>query len=294
MADSLLPVEPPRAGPVLAVRQADNDLQLIELWLHGRSLHTHRAYKGDTRRFLAFTDKALPTVTLGDLQAFQGQLEALSTASQVRTLAAVKSLLSFGHRIGYLPVDVGAALKLPSLKETLSERILPERMVHALITLEPDPRNKLLLRLLYLAGLRVSEICALQGKDLAEREKGAGQITVFGKGSKTRYVLLPAFLWQELSAFKAGAVTPVFRSRKGRKPLTARQVHRIVQAAAHRAGIEGPVSPHWLRHAHASHALDRGCPIHLVQSTLGHSSVATTGRYLHARPEDSSAWYLSE
>ncbi|MBU4356156.1 MAG: tyrosine-type recombinase/integrase, partial [Proteobacteria bacterium] len=62
--------------------------------------------------------------------------------------------------------------------------------------------------------------------------------------------------------------------------------------AAIRAGIEGAVSPHWLRHAHASHALDRGAPIHLVQATLGHASVATTGKYLHARPDDSSARYL--
>jgi integrase/recombinase XerD len=69
-------------------------------------------------------------------------------------------------------------------------------------------------------------------------------------------------------------------------------VKRIVKAAANRAGIEAPVSPHWLRHAHASHALDRSAPIHLVQATLGHASVSTTGKYLHARPEDSSARYL--
>ena len=86
---------------------------------------------------------------------------------------------------------------------------------------------------------------------------------------------------------------PVFRSRKGRKALSLRQVERIVQAAARRAGVELPVSPHWLRHAHASHALDRGAPIHLVQATLGHASVATTGRYLHARPTESSAKYLA-
>ncbi len=66
----------------------------------------------------------------------------------------------------------------------------------------------------------------------------------------------------------------------------------IVREAAHRVGIEGNVSPHWLRHSHASHSLERGAPIHLVQKTLGHSSIATTGRYLHANPADSSALYL--
>lgn len=70
---------------------------------------------------------------------------------------------------------------------------------------------------------------------------------------------------------------------------------RIVRRAAERAELEAgsKVSPHWLRHAHATHALERGAPIHLVQATLGHASVATTGRYLHARPTDSSARYTS-
>jgi hypothetical protein len=67
----------------------------------------------------------------------------------------------------------------------------------------------------------------------------------------------------------------------------------IIRRAALRAGVAEGVSPHWLRHAHASHALDHGAPIHLVQATLGHSSVATTSRYLHARPGDSSARFLA-
>jgi integrase/recombinase XerD len=65
------------------------------------------------------------------------------------------------------------------------------------------------------------------------------------------------------------------------------------QTAAKRAGVVGKVSPHWMRHVHASHALDRGAPIHLVSHTLGHSSVATTGRYLHVRPTESSSKYLA-
>ena len=83
----------------------------------------------------------------------------------------------------------------------------------------------------------------------------------------------------------------MFVSCKG-GPLDASEVHRIVKAAAERAGLSAEVSAYWLHHAHASHSLDRGAPIHLVQQTLGHASVATTGRYLHARPTDSSARYL--
>ena len=116
---------------------------------------------------------------------------------------------------------------------------------------------------------------------------------VFGKGGKTRVVLVKRDTWQELQALRrtAGPNDPVFRSRKGAH-LTSSQLWRIIKAAAARAGLPPEVSTHWLRHAHASHALDRGAPISLVQNTLGHASVATTGRYLHARPEDSSARYL--
>lgn len=85
----------------------------------------------------------------------------------------------------------------------------------------------------------------------------------------------------------------MFRSRKGGQALQPVAVLRIVRLAAHRAGVELPVSPHWLRHAHASHTLDRGAPIHLVQATLGHASITTTGRYLHARPKDSSSRFLA-
>lgn len=154
------------------------------------------------------------------------------------------------------------------------------------------PRNKAILLTLYTGGFRVAELCSLKWSDLQNRDK-AGQITVFGKRSKTRTVLMPSSVWNGLQLLRGDASdnAPVFRSRKGGH-LDESQVWRIVSKASKRAGIEKEVSCHWLRHAHASHALDRGAPIHLVQQTLGHSSIASTGRYLHARPTDSSANYL--
>ena len=102
---------------------------------------------------------------------------------------------------------------------------------------------------------------------------------MFGKGGKTRTVLMPQSVWNALQSCEARRreCDPVFRSRKGGH-LDESQVWRIVRKASKRAGIEKEVSCHWLRHAHASHALDRGAPIHLVQATLGHSSIATTGK----------------
>lgn len=119
------------------------------------------------------------------------------------------------------------------------------------------------------------------------------QVSIFGKGSKTRVILVPASVWRRLVTLRGdtGAERPVFRSRKG-GALHSSQILRVVKRAAARAGIDRNVVVHSFRHAHASHSLDRGAPIHLVQATLGHASVATTGRYLHARPTDSSARYL--
>lgn len=166
--------------------------------------------------------------------------------------------------------------------------------MHRLLALETNPRNHALLRFLYVSGLRVSEVVALTWANMVTADEG-GYVNVHGKGDKTRVVRIPTGPWAEVAALRpdeAGPDTPVFLSRLG-GALDVSAVRRMVSRAAKRAGLEGNVSPHWLRHAHASHALDRGAPISLVQSTLGHSSIATTGRYLHARPGESSGNYLS-
>lgn len=272
---------------------ATSDGQLIGLWLEGRSPHTQRAYTREAQRFLAFVQKPLSTVTLADLYDFEHGLEG-SPSTRTRAMAAVKSLLSFGQRVGYLPFNVGAAVRLRSGQNRLTERIVGEPDVHRLLALETNPRNHALLRFLYVSGLRVSEVVALTWANMVTADEG-GYVNVHGKGDKTRVVRIPTGPWAEVAALRpdeAGPDTPVFLSRLG-GALDVSAVRRMVSRAAKRAGLEGNVSPHWLRHAHASHALDRGAPISLVQSTLGHSSIATTGRYLHARPGESSGNYLS-
>ena len=285
---------PAATTAIIPPQQADSDQHLIELWLHGRSRHTQRAYRADTERFLAAVEKTLHRITLGDLQQYAGQLleSGLQPSSAYRIMSAVKSLFAFGHRLGYLPFDVARPLRLPKLPDGLAARILDETDVLRMIAMERMPRNKAILLTLYVGGFRVAELCSLKWSDLQDRDC-AGQITVFGKGGKTRTVLMPESVWNAVQSLRkdAGENRPVFRSRKGGH-LDESQVWRIVRKASKRAGIEKAVSCHWLRHAHASHALDRGAPIHLVQATLGHSSIATTGRYLHARPTESSSTYL--
>lgn len=278
------------------VKPGDASLHLVEMWLHGLSPQTQERYRRTARRFLAFVNKPLHLVALADIQGWQMTMVGLSPSSQRTAIATIKSLMSFGHKIGVLPENVGLSMRSPKAPDCLHERILSEPEVIAMIATETNQRNRAILRALYSGGLRVSELCQMKWKDLKPRGE-SGQVTVFGKGGKTRTVLLPASMWQETMNLRgdASADDAVFCSREKDdegQHLDRTQVYRIVSAAAIRAGIQSKVSPHWLRHAHASHSLDRGAPIHLVQQTLGHASVATTSRYLHARPNDSSALYL--
>ena len=275
--------------------QARDDQTLLQLWLHGRPDGTRSAYERDVGAFLVLAAKPLRAVTIGDVQAFATALLPLRPATQARKLAALKSLFTFGHRIGYLPLDVARPIRLPRVKDDLAERIVGEAELARMLAAEPSPRNHAMLRLLYGAGLRVSELCGLRWRDLKPAKPG-GQATVFGKGGKTRAVLIQPKLWKVLLALRAEARDdePVFRSRVRGAALVRSQVHRVVKAAAARAGLSPELSAHWLRHAHASHALDHGAPLHVLQASLGHASLTTTTRYVHVRPGDGSARYLPE
>lgn len=284
-------------SPMLPVPAAQATVDVVELWLSTKtSPHTRRAYGYEAAGFLAFVAKPLHQVTLADIQHWVDREESrgLKASSRNRGVTAVKSLLSFAHATGYLAFNPGVAVKLRPNRDRLAERILSEEEVVRIIGAVEDPRDRLMLSLLYLSGVRVSELCSLRWRDLAPRRGGGGQITVFGKGGRTRSILLPENAWREIATSSGQPDAPVFASRKGGGPLDPSQVRRIVYAAAKAAGLPKKVSPHWMRHAHASHALDRNAPIHLVQATLGHASVATTGRYLHARPTESSSLYLAD
>jgi site-specific recombinase XerD len=295
-ADAAVAAQPNLSG-------ARSDERLIQLWLHGKSAATRAAYVSDLAKFADFVGgKPLSTVTLADVQEFADFLsKLLAPATQARILAAIKSLFSFGHQVGYLPFDVGRPVKLPPRRDDRAERILTADDIHSMIAHAKKGRDRALIRTLYIGGLRVTEAVGLRSRSLVAREEvGKGQIGVFGKGSKTRPVLVPEGLFTELSTLALPHPdAPLFRSQKkgpdgGPRAITARQAERIVKDTARRAGLKNAseVSPHWLRHAHASHAMDRGAKIHLVQATLGHSDISTTGKYLHARPDESSALYL--
>lgn len=262
---------------------------LIGMWLHGKAVSTQQSYKRISKSFMSFINKPLINAGLDDVQRYLDSLQL--SPNSIKTYASIiKSLISFLHELGIMQYNVAKPVKTPKPKDCLNERIMSEQEVTLIIHSETNPRNKLILKMLYYCGLRASELAGLTWGDLTERA-GNGQATIYGKGSKTRVVIIPTQLWRELQQYRGegGKNDLVFQSRQG--GMTRATVWNIVKAAAKRIGLDNP-SPHWLRHGHASHSLDRGAPIHLVSQSLGHASVATTSRYLHARPSDCSSLYL--
>lgn len=220
---------------------------------------------------------------------------------------------------GYVRDNPWRLIRRRALKVTFAERLLTEEEVQRLIRAARPGRDQLLLRFLYLTGARVSEACQVRWKDISQ-QGGRMVVTLYGKGGKTRWVPLPMHLYEELRAYSGRSgdpEAPLFptRYRSARNAarngcLSPRTAQRIVERAAIRAGMarqywdaeqrriivrwERRPSPHWLRHAHASHALAHGAPVHFVQHTLGHASLATTGAYLHAQAGQSSVEYLHD
>lgn len=273
------------------VVQENNNEKLVRQFLTGRPETTQRAYARVLDSFFSFIHHvSLDAVTLDELQAYIDSLAGLKQSSIKLQVMTIKSLYAFAMKTGAIRFNFASLLIAPKFKDEVASRILPQEDVIRMIALETNKRDHAMLRLMYMTGIRVSEVAGLTWKDINKRDEGA-QITVFGKGSETRYVLISQSMLHELQAL--GEQTgPLFKSRKGATALEVRAITRIVAEAAKRAGIDEAVSAHWLRHANASHALDNGATIAVVQASLGHKNLATTSRYTHARPNDGTSKYI--
>jgi integrase/recombinase XerD len=277
------------------VSGAESDFELIELWLR---LHpnprTQKIYQHGIEQFMSFVaeiSETLRTLKLRHLLEWRYSLDDWDYAPRTVRLrmSVVRSLLSFGQKTGYLQFNVGAALKLPPIEPDLTARILSVDEVRSLIKTATFREGRLL-RFLYFSGARISETCGLRYRNVRWDDDGA-VVELFGKGGKTRYVRLAEDRARCLG--RNGAPDAfVFGTRTG-KPLHVTEAVNMVRRAAKRAGIAKNVAPHWLRHSHVTHALDAGAPIQLVQQTVGHASMATTGMYAHVSQKESSGNHLS-
>jgi integrase/recombinase XerD len=281
--------------PVTKLSNVSTDTALISLWKKRRSATSQRVMGSDVAVFQKWlSGKALQCVTLEDLEEYKAILsEHYERATIARMLMSVKSLFTFGEKIGYLTFNVGKLVRAEKIKDTLNERILSEQEVFTIIAKEPNERNRMIISFLYYSGARVSEAARITWQDIRILEDQSAQITLFGKGDKTRIITLRPSVVSQLLAFKEKKDGPVFISRKHHAAMTSKALWDIVKKATLHAGIDKPISPHWFRHAHATHALDRGASLPMVSETLGHANIAITGRYTHVSKHKSSSDYLA-
>lgn len=301
---ALVPVVSDPPSPV-AVRttptRARSDDEFVSSWLANMNSDRTRAnFRTTAERFLtilAERDLTLRTAAVEDVRDAIATLTVGKAASSAVQLSQrVKSLLSYGHRLGYLLFNAGAAVRTKGGNVDRAKRIVGETEIALLIRAAPTKRDRLLIQVGYAGGLRVSELVTLTWSDAVLRGDEPVQLSVIGKGNKLRHVLLPLVVSRSLISGRGDAPSsaPLFPSRKGGAPLLPRAVNRMIKLAAEAAGVNPDISAHWLRHAHASHSLSRGATLAEVKDTLGHSNVATTSAYLHARPESSSGLALDE
>ena len=266
----------------------------------GRSAHTVRAYVRDVSVFLdevgAHDEAALRTVTLADLRAWLGVLSrrGAARATIARTSASLRTFFGWLERTGRLESDPSLRLSAPSRHRTLPP-VLAQRSAAALLDVaavaadDDDPvhrRDRAALELLYGTGIRVGE---LVGLDVDDVDLGSNVVRVVGKGDKERRVPfgLPArsAVVEWLDRGRPRLVTSdsgpaLLLGRRGRR-VDQRQVRAVVHDLLRHVPDAPDLGPHGLRHSAATHLLEGGADLRMVQELLGHASLATTQLYTH-------------
>jgi integrase/recombinase XerD len=261
------------------------------------SRNTLASYRRDLDRYaLSLGDAGdLAAVTAADVSAHLAQLRAsgLSAASAARAVSAVRGLHRFAVREGLVAADVSAEIKPPTPARRLPKALDVDQVTALLAVPDDSPlglRDKALLEFLYGTGARISEAVGAAVDDLSLDEDPA--VTLHGKGGRTRIVPVGRYARAALEAYlvrarpglaAGGRGTPaVFLNARG-GPLSRQSAWTILHSAAGAAGlpVDGPhaVSPHTLRHSYATHLLDGGADVRVVQELLGHASVTTTQVY---------------
>lgn len=283
------------AATVPAMVNAQTDADLIDLFIRTKeSAATKATYTKALEQFIIWTGgKSLQVLTLEDLTGYKEYLQEKYSSAHTRKLKlnAVKSLLTFGAQVRYLPFNVGAAVKAEKAESVIEDKTLTEEQVFTLLANTPKQRDNLLIRLLYASGGRASEIASLTWADVQD----SYIIIRHGKGDKMRRVWLSDDTMARLQNHKPIDSTnadPVFATKyRGQlRPMDRYAIYKQVARIGERNGIK--LHPHMFRHSHGTHAIQNGAPVHVVRDTMGHSSIATTNNYLHAKSGESSAHSL--
>lgn len=274
----------------------------------GSSPHTLAAYRRDLDRYRRYLEAAgvtdLTRVRQAHVEGFRADLstadpdtgrKALAVSSVARTLAAVRGLHRFATRDGVTDVDAASAVSPPTPPKRLPKAVPVDRMIAMIeaaggTETDTEParlRDRAMLELLYASGARAAELISLDVDDLdgLDRPEG-GSVILRGKGGKERVVPLGrpaceavgAYLVRARPALAVKGGPALFLNARGGR-LSRQTLWNVVTVAARRAGLTQEVSPHTFRHSFATHLLDGGADIRVVQELLGHASVTTTQVY---------------
>ncbi len=283
----------------MAAKKTDNPLERYRVFLRlekGLSSNTIEAYMQDIAKldtYLKSEGKHLLDTTINELRDFLAALTdvGIHPRTQARLLSSLRSFYGFLNIDGYMDNNPADMLKSPKIGMHLPDVLTPDeidKIIEAIDTsmLEAQ-RNRAIVELLYSCGLRVSELCNLRLSDLYLDEEF---IKVTGKGNKQRLVPISERAIEELNYYfydreridiKPGYQDYVFVSERRRKPLSRITVFCIIKELVAAAGINKNVSPHTFRHSFATHLLEGGANLRIIQAMLGHESIATTEIYTH-------------
>lgn len=269
----------------------------------GASKNTLAAYRRDLQRYTDYLKTVsrpnISAVTEDDISEYLTQLregdaqhQPLAPSSVARTLAAIRSLHHFALVEGMCPADVTQNVSAPAQGSRLPKALSVSEVEKLLATAAVGEdavalRDRALLELLYSTGARISEAVSLSLDDIDLGEQRSA-VRLFGKGRKERLVPLGRYAQEALAAYLVRARpelaargrgnSALFLNKRG-NPLTRQSAWGIIKDVCQRAGISQAVSPHTLRHSFATHLLEGGADIRVVQELLGHASVTTTQIY---------------
>ena len=262
----------------------------------GLSPLTLEAYMSDLEKFDAFvkeSGKELTDVTLCDVRSFLAMLDdvGIHPRTQARLISSLRSFYGFMKIDGYMEHNPTELLKSPKIGRYLPDVLTLEEVDRIIAAIDANllegQRNRAMIEVLYSCGLRVSELCNLRISNLYLSEEF---IRVTGKGNKQRLVPISQRAINELNYYfndrdyidiKPGFQDYVFVSERRRKPLSRITVFRIIKGLVQAAGINKNVSPHTFRHSFATHLLEGGANLRVIQAMLGHESISTTEIYAH-------------
>lgn len=259
----------------------------------GLSKNTQEAYGRDLQRLIAYLEAHNSTtwqaITEEDIIHHLSVLkdQGLASSSICRALVAIKVFFRFLKREGYIAKDPLALIETPKLWQLIPEVLTPQEVESLLLA--PDineptgARDRAILEVLYATGIRVSELCRLDIHDVAD-----DHLRAFGKGSKERLIpigrqaiaAVDHYLLHHRDAIATEHAKTLFVTRTGER-IDRISVWRMIKKHGENAHITKEISPHTLRHSFATHLLDNGADLRIIQEMLGHANIATTDRYTH-------------